>query len=203
MDQQTPEEESGHKFENKVVTIPNILSFFRLCLIPLFIWLYVARKEYGWTAAVLLLSGLTDIVDGFIARHFHQISNVGKILDPIADKLTQLAMLICLLFRFPMMWIAIGVLALKEIFAGITGLLAIHKNKRVHGASWHGKLATVLLYAMILLHVVWFNIPPISSNIAIAVCVAAIINSFVLYGIQNIRAILKKNSSNQIPVNSK
>ena len=81
---------------NKVFTIPNILSFFRLILIPVLIWSYVVKKNYAATGWILLLSGLTDIADGFIARRFHMISKLGKILDPVADKLTQATMLFCL-----------------------------------------------------------------------------------------------------------
>lgn len=100
---------------NKVFTIPNLLSFFRICLIPVIVWLYCSRKEYLWTAAVLLLSGLTDIADGFIARHFHMVSTVGKVLDPVADKLTQGAMLFCLLTRFPAMLAMLLLLIIPKV----------------------------------------------------------------------------------------
>ena len=80
--------------ENRVYTIPNLLTFFRLCLIPILVWLYCAEENLLWTAAVLLLSGLTDVADGFIARQFHMGSKLGEVLDPVADKLTQGAMLL-------------------------------------------------------------------------------------------------------------
>ena len=82
----------------EILTVPNLLSMLRLCMIPLFVWLYCAKEAFGATALVLVLSGITDIVDGFIARRFHMVSDFGKILDPIADKLTQAAMLLCLFF---------------------------------------------------------------------------------------------------------
>ena len=87
----------------KIVTIPNVLSFFRICLIPLMVWLYCVEQKFQLTGYVLVLSGVTDVVDGFIARKFNMISDLGKILDPIADKLTQAVMLICLVIRFPLM----------------------------------------------------------------------------------------------------
>ena len=114
--------------QNKILTIPNLLSLFRLLLIPVIIWLYTVRKDYFPAGALLILSGLTDLADGFIARHFNAVSNVGKILDPIADKLTQAAMLFCLITRFPLMAAPFGVLVLKEIFIGTTGLLVIRKT---------------------------------------------------------------------------
>ena len=82
---------SNRETQNKILTIPNLLSLFRLLLIPAIIWLYTVRKDYFTAGALLILSGLTDLADGFIARRFNAVSNVGKILDPIADKLTQAA----------------------------------------------------------------------------------------------------------------
>ena len=89
-------------YTKKVVTLPNVLSLFRIILIPLIIWAYCVLQSPTVTALLVVLSGLTDVVDGFIARHFNMISNVGKALDPIADKLTQIAMLFCLWTRVPL-----------------------------------------------------------------------------------------------------
>ena len=111
------------------------------------------------TCAVLLISGLSDTLDGFIARHFNMISDLGKALDPIADKLTQFAMLMCLVSRFPMMLIPLLVLVVKELCCGLTSLMVIKKTGVVLPANWHGKLTTFLLYAMMCLHLVWINIP--------------------------------------------
>ena len=96
--QNTKEGNTGSS-QSRILTIPNLLSFFRLCLIPVFMWLYCVEKNYLWTGIILILSGLTDTVDGIIARKFNMISDLGKVLDPIADKLTQAAMLFCLLTR--------------------------------------------------------------------------------------------------------
>ena len=116
-------EKPNNTTENKIFTIPNALSFFRICLIPLIIWLYVVKIQPFWAGYILILSGITDIVDGFIARHFHMISNLGKVLDPIADKLTQAAVLICLIVRFPFMLFPFILLIAKETFMGIQAFL--------------------------------------------------------------------------------
>ena len=84
----------------QLLTIPNLLSAFRILLVPVIVWLYCGRGDYPLTACVLVLSGVTDIVDGFIARRFRMVSDLGKVLDPVADKLTQAAALGCLLTRF-------------------------------------------------------------------------------------------------------
>ena len=181
--------ESGNtnSSQNKIITIPNILSFFRLCLIPVIIWLYTVKKNDIAAGAVLILSGATDVVDGFIARHFHMISNLGKVLDPIADKLTQAAMLFCLCTRFPLMVLPLALMVLKEAFMGITGLLIIRKTKSVFGADWHGKAATVLLYATMIIHVFWYQIPVAVSDVLIGACTVMIFISFVLYARHNIQ----------------
>lgn len=180
----------NENYENRILTIPNALSAFRLCLIPVFIWLYSLEQNYSWAAGILILSGLTDLIDGIIARRFHSVSNLGKILDPIADKLTQAAALFCLVFRFPFMLAPFILLVLKEIFVGITGAMAIQKTGKVFGADWHGKVATWLLYAMMILHVIWRDIPAWLSNLFIVICIVVMAVSLVLYGIRNIKMLM-------------
>ena len=175
--------------QSRILTIPNLLSFFRLCLIPVFMWLYCVEKNYLWTGIILILSGLTDTVDGIIARKFNMISDLGKVLDPIADKLTQAAMLFCLLTRFPLMIAPLALMVVKEFFMGVTGLLVIRKTGEVFGADWHGKVNTWLLYAMMILHVFWYNIPDTVSRVLIGICVIMMLISLVLYGRHNLKAL--------------
>ena len=188
--------DSAERYQNKILTIPNILSFFRLCLIPVIVWLYVGKQDYLWTLLILMLSGVTDIVDGIIARKFNMVSNFGKAFDPVADKLTQMAMLFCLVSRFKYMMIPFVLLVVKEVFTGITALVSIKKTNTVKGAVWHGKLTTVSLYAMMAIHVVWFNIPRTLSLILVGICIGIMLMSFILYAIQNFTAI-KKGSFDQ------
>ena len=174
--------------ENRILTIPNLLSAFRLLLIPLFVWLYLQEK-YFYTGLVLLISGITDISDGFIARRFHMVSNVGKVLDPVADKLTQISMLICLVTRYPLMLILVVIMIFKELFMSISGLLVIHKTKTVFSADWHGKAATFLLYITMCAHVFWVQIPMIVSDILIVACAVMLAISLLLYGIHHIKTL--------------
>lgn len=179
----------GNNTQSKILTIPNILSFFRLCLIPVFMWLYCVEKNYIWTGIILILSGITDTIDGFVARRFHMISDLGKVLDPIADKLTQAAMLFCLLTRYPLMIVPLGLMVFKEFFMGVTGFLVIQKTGKVFGGDWHGKVNTWLLYAMMIIHVFWYNIPDQVSKILIGICVVMMLISLVLYGRHNLKAL--------------
>ena len=181
------------RYKNKILTVPNVLSFFRLCLIPIIVWLYISKEDYFWTLMVLLLSGLTDVVDGIIACKCNMISDFGKAFDPIADKLTQAVMLCCLVVRFNYMLIPLGMLVIKEVVTGITALISIKKTEQVEGAVWHGKLTTVVLYLMMAVHLVWFNIPTTVSLIMVGVCIGIMIMSFIMYSVRNIKAIKYKS----------
>lgn len=183
------------KARTKVFTFPNILSFFRLCLIPVIVWSYCVEHNYLTAGGVLIISGLTDIVDGFIARKFNMVSDLGKILDPVADKLTQAAMLFCLMMRFPLLWILLVLVLVKEIFMCITGLMVIKKTGSVYGAKWHGKVATCLLYVTMILHVFWNEITPVVSIVSTLACAVMIVISFILYSIQNIKKLKSRESS--------
>ncbi len=176
---------------DQIITIPNMLSFFRLALIPVIVWLYVMENSPIWTAIVILFSSLTDIVDGFIARKFNMTSDFGKAIDPLADKLTQLSVLFCLLTRFGLIiLLPIIVMIVKEIGAFVLRFIVYKKTERVDSAEWHGKVNTVLLHAIILLHVVWPEIPTEISTISILACTGMMILSCVLYSIASASALL-------------
>ena len=180
------------KLMNDVLTIPNILSVFRICLIPLIVWFY--NNDYNFYAVcVLVLSGLTDIVDGFIARHFNMISDVGKILDPVADKLTQAVTLFCLMAKFPYMILIFVILFVKEISLSIVGIFVIRKTKTVKGANWHGKVTTFLLYFTMIVHILWYNINLVVSNLLISVCIAFMMLSFIMYLIRHFEQLKEEN----------
>ena len=176
-------------YSKKIITIPNALSVVRLCLIPVCIWLYCVEANYRLTAVVFIISGGTDIVDGWIARRFHMISNVGKVLDPIADKLTQAAMLFCLVTRFRYMAVVLILMVVKELIAAVTGVYVIRKTGKVLGAVWHGKLNTVLLHTLLLVHLVWTRIPPEVSHVMISVCVIMMLISCCLYALRNLQEV--------------
>ena len=142
-------EENTDSSQSRILTIPNLLSLFRLCLIPVFMWLYCVEKNYLWTGIVLIISGLTDTVDGIIARKFNMISDLGKVLDPIADKVTQAAMLFCLLTRFPLMIAPLALMVVKEFFMGVTGLMNryTYSGKSIRcGLAWKGQYMASLRY---------------------------------------------------------
>lgn len=172
---------------NRILTIPNLLSAFRILLVPVIVWLYCWKADYPLAAWTLTLSGLTDIVDGFIARRFHMVSNLGKALDPIADKLTQTAALGCLLTRFRVLWWLLALLVVKECLMAAMGIFVIRRTGEVYSASWHGKLATCILYAVIFIHIVWYGVPAGTSALLTALGAAGILLSLTLYTLENLR----------------
>ncbi len=100
--------------KEKIFTIPNMMSVFRILLIPFILWMFFTERYYI-AAGLLVLSGITDLLDGFIARRFHMISALGKALDPIADKLTILAVLVSLCFFSPTMIALVAVIVLLAL----------------------------------------------------------------------------------------
>lgn len=136
--------------------IPNALSVVRMALIPVFMVLYLLHVD-TWAFAVLLVSGLTDFVDGFVARRFDMITDCGKLLDPLSDKLTQVAVVVCLTTRYTELLPLTVLCFVKELSQAIGGILLLKKNVQAQGARWFGKVSTVLFYATMLVIVLWYD----------------------------------------------
>jgi len=166
--------------KDQILTIPNFLSLVRLALIPIIVWLYCEQQNYRGAVAVIVLSGLTDIADGIIARKFNMVSDFGKILDPIADKLTQAVLLVCLTARYRMMLLLIVFFAFKELFTLYMGYLALKEN-RITSAQWYGKLNTVTLYTIVIVLILFPEIPVLAANCLILLGVGTSVLAAVLY----------------------
>ena len=103
------------RFNKKdLFTIPNLMGYFRILLIPVFCYFYIKKQAYLLAAGIVLISSLTDLFDGYIARRFNMVTELGKALDPVADKLTHAALALCLAFRYPLMWALLALMAVKE-----------------------------------------------------------------------------------------
>ena len=161
----------------KILTIPNLLSLLRLIMIPQLMWLYLRKQDYVQTVILLALSGATDVLDGIIARKFDMISDFGKAFDPVADKLTQMAMLYCVGTTFPEIRFLLILLVVKEVLSGIMSLISIKKTGQVQGAQWHGKAVTVLLYTLIADRIV----PGLLSQVLLIACAGMMLLSMALY----------------------
>lgn len=136
----------------QILTVPNLLSALRLLGVPLFLWLVLGPKADGWALFVLMLSGVTDYLDGYLARKLGQTSKVGEILDPVADRLYILAVVIGLALRSIIPWWVAVSLPLRDAF--LWGLVPFLRTRGYSSLPVHflGKAATFnLLYAFPLL----------------------------------------------------
>ena len=179
--------------KEQIFTIPNFMSLFRLVLIPFILWIYV-RDNYDVAAALVAISALTDILDGVIARKFNMVSDLGKVLDPVCDKLTHAALLICLLMRYRCVWVLLALLAVKEITTAILGAIAIKRKETVHSAKWYGKLCTVVFESAMILLMLFPGIPERAAIVILALCCAVMVFSMVMYMIFFLRVILSKDT---------
>ena len=165
----------------EIFSIPNLMGYFRILLIPVFCYVYAAKENYLLAAGIVLLSSLTDLFDGLVARKFDMVTELGKVLDPIADKLTHAALAICLAIRYPLMWALIGLMAIKEGYMGIMGLLFLKKGKMLDGAMWFGKVCTAVLFVGLLLLFVFPHLSPSLVNGLILLMMAVMVFALLMY----------------------
>ena len=178
----TPEANSILK--NEIFTIPNILVFLRAALVPVFVIMYI-NEMYRLALVVMALAFFTDFLDGFIARKFNCITDLGKTIDPIADKLYQFSVAVCLVAIYPTMLSVAIILFVKEISMGVTGLIMIGKGGKVFGAKWYGKMSTTVVYlSMIFLFlapIFSYEVPALLAYGLVLLCDAVLIFSAIMY----------------------
>lgn len=181
----------------KKSNIPNILSVFRICLVPVFIYLFMIVEKHIAAIMIFLLAGLTDIVDGILARKNNWITDVGKVLDPFADKCMQIAALVCLALSELLPWWIAGILIFKELLllAGGFGLL---RTKRVYvQSSWYGKAGTVAFYIAVVLLVTIKNMPDVAKAIIGSVLIGFMLFALIMYFINYKKTVLTKECTSK------
>ncbi|WP_316636853.1 CDP-alcohol phosphatidyltransferase family protein [uncultured Ruminococcus sp.] len=154
------EREMSNEKKNEVIskdlmTIPNAISFFRIILITPFVALFIVGRyltnDYTPAIVVLVISGISDFFDGFIARKFHQESELGKVLDPLADKLTLIAVGVCLICIEPYVLPLMIIMVVKDILMIIGGTVIINQGIIPPKSSWYGKISTFMFYVSVVL----------------------------------------------------
>lgn len=182
----------------EIFTIPNILSMIRIALIIAVVVVFFLPFDNHYLIAgiLLIVSGATDILDGFIARTFNMITPLGKALDPFADKLTQFAVLICLATFNLLILIPFSILVVRDAFMFFTGISIFKKTHETFSAKWYGKVATLYTYTVMCAMLVfktqldeiqWLTITLIIVD---AVLIAF---SFLMYAIRNVRELKKED----------
>lgn len=149
-------------WKKEIFSIPNLLSLFRIALIPVYITIYLNARDqddYFLAAAILAVSCLTDMIDGQIARRFNMITNVGKLLDPLSDKLTQFALILCFSLRYPILWYVVALFFIKEILQLIGSVVSLKKGMTMTGSLLPGKICTTVLFISLILLVLLPEIP--------------------------------------------
>ena len=173
------------KFTRKeLLSIPNLMGYFRLLMIPVFVSLYLhAETDRGYyiAAAVMGISSITDMLDGLVARKFNMITEFGKFLDPFADKMTHGAILLCLWTRYPYMAVLVILFVVKEGFMAVMGLVKLREGKKLDGAMWFGKVCTALLFVVMFVLILVPHIPVAAANALIAVCAVVMAATLILY----------------------
>lgn len=173
-------------WKKEIFTIPNILSMFRLILIPVYVSIYLSAKDssdYFLAAAILAVSCLTDMIDGKIARRFNMISTAGKILDPLADKLTQFSLILCLASAYPILWYLVGLFFVKELFQLIAGAVSWKKGKMLKGALISGKISTTVLFISLIVMVMLPDLPKTTVTIITAIDGIFLLIAFIDYAV--------------------
>ena len=171
-------------WKKDIFSIPNLLSLFRLLLIPVYATLYLnatQRYQYLLAGVILAVSCLTDMIDGKIARKYNMITTLGKILDPLADKLTQLTLTICLSLKYPVLYPLLGLFVMKELFQLVLGVVFLRKGKMLPGALMAGKVCTTILFVSLIALVLMPNIPPVAVKAIAVIDALFLIISFVSY----------------------
>ncbi len=203
-------EKNGSSLTRDFFTVPNILVYIRVLLIPVFVYLYVnARtdRDYYTALAVMVVAFLTDFFDGKIARRYNLVTDLGKILDPIADKLCQFAVALCLMFKFEKMLIVAVIIFIKELIMGLMGLTLLDKGGKVFGAKWYGKVCTFIVdcsMAFLFLSPLVYadKVSDAISDTLVYICAVVLIITAILYirhfseKIKEAEEFNKNNSSN-------
>lgn len=168
-----------------VWNIPNALSIVRLLLLPVFVVLILVVERDAdvpvWSFVVLVLSGVTDSLDGIIARRFNQITDIGKLLDPVADKITQVTVVICLAVRYTVLIPLVVICLIKELIQAAGGYILLRRGEKIQGARWFGKVSTFVFYGAMALIVLLPDMPN-WVRIGLVVLVAALmLFAFIKY----------------------
>ena len=183
MNKQKPHNEELSK---NTFTIPNIISLFRIILITPFV-VFFLRDDYITAAIILIVSGLSDFLDGVIARKFHQESELGKILDPLSDKLTLIAVGVCLIFIEPFVLPLMIIMVTKDLLMLVGGSIVIKQGVIPPKSKWYGKLATVLFYVTVSLIVVMkiFNLVDYSASRILLIAMLSVTAFMMLFSLVN------------------
>ena len=167
-----------------IFTIPNIICYLRILIIPLFMYIYLTAenpRDYLIAAIIVLLSSVSDLFDGMIARKFNQVTELGKILDPVADKMNHFAILLCLAIRYKIMRLVIVVMVIKEAYMLFNGLYFLKRGKMMDGAMWYGKVCTAISFISLFTLFLVYDMPLKYVSLIAIIMIISMIFTLVMY----------------------
>ena len=182
------------------MNLPNKLTLTRIILVPVFM-VFVSLTQIGtedfnptWylvAGIIFAAASFTDFLDGHLARKWNMVTDFGKFADPLADKLTQGTLFLCIAINYPLMWILLAIWLLKDGFMAIMGLVLLKtKQTKLDGARWYGKVCTAIIYIAVLALLFFPGVFPEgspASSLLILICIGVMLLSGILYSIALIK----------------
>lgn len=175
------------------MNIPNILTLIRLGLIPIFVLVFFTTDKLFYPIIIFIIAGITDITDGYIARKYNKVTKTGIVLDPIADKLMLITVLLCLNYKnFIPYWVPVIVI-IKELAMIMGGILIYNKDYTVIPANFFGKIATLLFYISVF--ILYFN-----NSLGLYFLYGSVLATLIAFFTYTLNYFkLKKNSKKRFP----
>ncbi len=171
--------------KKEIFSIPNLLCYLRILLVPVFLYTYFNSSTNGHflAAVILLISSLSDFLDGYIARKYNMITDLGKLIDPVADKLTQLVVACTLTYTYPAYALLVAVIVIKDGMLLFAGYYIYYKTHRhLAQAEMPGKIATAVFFVVSILLIAFYIPGTLVANIMIYSTVVLMVIAMIYYG---------------------
>jgi len=174
--------------KKEIFSIPNLLSYFRIAQVPVFLYVYFhaeSQQDHFLSVGILILSSLSDLFDGLIARKFDMITELGKLIDPIADKLTQLTVALALMSTYHMYAFLVFIIFMKDGMLLFVGYYIYRKTGRhINQAQLPGKIATALFFVVSIALIAFYLPGTAIANIMISITAIFMVIAMVYYAIE-------------------
>ena len=171
-------------FWREYFSIPNIMGYFIIVLVFVYMYLFYQSLQgapYWPVIATIVVSGLTDFFDGKVARRFNMVTDWGKMLDPIADKITIGAIILSLAMKYNIIIYMVALYVVKEGYMAIMGTVLIKKGHKIHGAKWYGKVCTFTTYVILIFILLFTKIRNIWVDSLVILEMAIMIFTWIKY----------------------
>ncbi len=175
-------------------SVPNIMSMFRIVLIPVILVTYL--KDYrALSVAAIVVSAITDLADGIVARHCNMVTDLGKALDPVADKLTLGAIMICFAVQKTEFLFIVIAMVVKETLGFIMHFIIFRLSGGMYGAEWYGKVSTWVLYITAGCYILFDRLPANLLRVMIGLCILTTLFACAMYTIRCAKIIRERRKA--------